>query len=82
MEHRNLTISLPENVYRAARVRAAQSGMSLSAMVGDYLRSLAGAASADFADLEARQRRIVTGIERFRAADRLSRDEVHERALR
>jgi hypothetical protein len=51
-------------------------------MVGDYLRSLAGAATTDFADLEARQRRIVTGIERFRAADRLSRDEVHEGALR
>ncbi|MGH7921049.1 MAG: DUF6364 family protein [Candidatus Dormibacteraceae bacterium] len=82
MKHRNLTIAVPEEVYRAARVRAAQSGTSVSALVGDYLRSLTAASSGDFADLEGRQRRITAEIERFRGADRLSRHEVHERAIR
>ena len=37
---KNLTVSIPDDVYRAARVRAAEGGSSVSALVADYLRSL------------------------------------------
>ena len=78
---KNITVSVPDDVYRAARIRAAEEGRSVSGMVTEYLRSVSGADS-EFARLEAQQRRIQAQIERFRAADRLARDEVHDRALR
>jgi plasmid stability protein len=78
---RNITVSVPDDVYRAARVRAAELGSSVSAIVTEYLRSLSRD-GAEFARLEAQQRRIQRRIRRFRAADRLGRDEAHDRALR
>lgn len=78
---KNITVSVPDDVYRAARIRAAEEGRSVSGMVASYLRSL-GDEGAEFARLEAQQHRIQGRIERFRASDRLTRDEVHERALR
>jgi plasmid stability protein len=78
---KNVTVSLPDDVYRLARVRAAESDSSLSALVADYLRSL-GAREAEFARLEAQQHAIQERITDFRAADRLSRDELHERTVR
>ena len=78
---KNVTVSVPEDVYRVARIRAAERGSSVSALVAAYLRSLAGG-DAEFARLEAQERRIQRQIRRFRATDRLSRDEIHDRALR
>ena len=78
---KNITVSVPDDVYRAARIRAAEEGRSVSGMVATYLRSLSGA-DAEFARMEAQQRRIQAQIKRFRAADRLARDEVHDRAVR
>jgi plasmid stability protein len=76
---RNVTVSVPDDVYKAARIRAAERGSSVSAMVAEYLRSVAGGES-EFARLEAQQRRIQAEITRFRGADRLDRDDVHDRA--
>lgn len=78
---RNITLSVPDEVYRAARIRAAERGTSVSGLVAAYLRSLSGG-GAEFARLEARQRRIQGQIKRFRAGDRLGRDAIHDRALR
>jgi plasmid stability protein len=78
---KNITVAVPDDVYRAARVLAAERGSSVSAIVTEYLRSLSGG-GAEFARLEAQQRRIQRQIKRFRAADRVGRDEVHERAVR
>ena len=81
---KNITVSVPDDVYREARVRAAERGTSLSAMVSDYLRTLSDR-DAEFARLEEQQRRIMAEIRDtgFSASDRLSRDEVHDRdALR
>lgn len=78
---KNITVSVPDDVYRAARIRAAEEGVSVSAMVTAYLRSMSDR-GAGFDRLEAQQRRIQAQITRFRAADRLTRDEVHDRALR
>lgn len=78
---KNITVSVPEDVYRVARVRAAERGSSVSALVAEYLRSLSDR-DADFARLREQQRRIVDSIEKFSAAERLGRDELHERGVR
>lgn len=78
---KNITVSVPDEVYRSARINAAEQGTSVSALVGGYLRSLAQRES-EFARLEAQQREVQDQIDRFRARDRLDRDALHERALR
>ena len=52
----------------------------MSALVTGYLRSLSESA-AEFARLEAEQRRVQKEIGRFSAHDRLTRDELHTRAV-
>ena len=78
---KNITVTVPDEVYRRARIRAAERGRSVSALVTDFLRHL-DAGDTEFARLEALERATRAGIGRFRAADRLERDEVHRRALR
>jgi hypothetical protein len=78
---KNITVSVPDDVYRNARVAAARSDTSVSALVVAYLEQLSGRID-EFARLEALQREVQAGIGQFRAADRLSRDEVHDRAVR
>lgn len=78
---KNVTVSVEDDVYRAARIRAAEQGTSLSALVATYLRSLA-ADEAEFARLEAQQHEVAGQLTRFRAVDRVSRAELHDRALR
>ena len=78
---KNITVSVPDDVYRSARIRAAERGSSVSAIVTEYLRSLSGRGT-EFSRLEAQQRRIQRQIKRSAAADRLGRDEIHDRAVR
>lgn len=78
---KNLTVSVPDDVYRAARVRAAEGGSSISALVTGYLRSLTDQ-DAEFARLEEQQGAVLAEVDRFRAQDRLGRDDVHARAVR
>jgi plasmid stability protein len=78
---KNITVSVPDDVYRRARVRAAEEGRSVSALVVDFLKSLA-AGDAEFARLEALQYEVQAEIRQFAAADRLDRDAVHDRTLR
>jgi plasmid stability protein len=77
----NITVSVPDDVYRAARIRAAEQGSSVSALVAEFLRSLSER-EAEFARLEDQQRRIQSEIHRFSARDRLDREELHGRAVR
>lgn len=78
---KNITVSVPEEVYRSARVRAAERGTSVSALVSEYLASLSRN-EREFARLLDQQRRIVSGINRFRASERLEREDLHNRAIR
>ena len=78
---KNVTVSIPDEVYRAARVRAAEEGSSLSAVVADHLRTLGGQ-EAEFSRLEAQQAQILDEIKSFSAGERLTRDEIHRRAVR
>lgn len=72
---------VPDDVYRAARVRAARDGTSLSAMVARYLATIADDDDR-FRRLEALQDDVVARIGAFRASDRVPRDQVHHRAVR
>lgn len=77
---KNVTVSVPDDVYRTARVRAAERGTSISGLVAGYLSSLS--TGSEFLQLEAQQRLIQGQIKRFRAADRMTREELHDRAVR
>lgn len=78
---KNLTVSVPDDVYRAARIRAAEAGSSVSSLVASYLRSL-GDQDAEFARLKSQQDEVLAEIGSFRAGDRLDRDQIHRRAVR
>ena len=78
---KNITVSVPDEVYRRARIRAAEAGSSISALVTAYLRSL-DADDAEYRRLVDLQAQTVAGIVDFRARDRLTRDEIHDRAIR
>lgn len=78
---KNITLSLPDDVYRRARIQAAERDTSVSALVRDYLCSLAGEEER-FRRLESEQREVVAEIEAFSGADRIERDALHERAVR
>ncbi len=78
---KNITVAVPEDVYHAARVYAAENDTSVSAIVTAYLESLTRN-QARFARSEQQQQQVMAEIERFSASDRLPRDEAHDRALR
>ena len=78
---KNITVSVPDEVYRQARVAAAQHDTSVSALVVAYLERLSGRME-EFGRLEELQREVQAEIGQFRAGDRLGRDEVHDRAVR
>ena len=78
---KNITVSVPDDVYRDARIAAAERDTSVSALVVAYLRNVSER-TRDFSRLEAQQREVQAEIGQFRAADRLSRDQVHDRAVR
>ena len=78
---KNITVSVPDDVYRAARVRAAERGSSVSSLVAEYLRSLSDR-DAEIARARANWNEVAAEIKNFRGGDRLSRDDLHERAIR
>ena len=78
---KTISLSVPDDVYRAVRDRATRQDLTISDLVVEYLRSLAPA-DAEFDRLEAQQQQIQAEIRRFRAVDRSTRGEVHQRGPR
>ena len=78
MNVKNITVTLDDETYRRARIKAAELETSVSALVRRYLVDLAGGES-EFDRLEKLERTLRERIASFRAGDRLSRDEVHKR---
>lgn len=78
---KNVTVSLPEEIYRRARIKAAERDTSLSALVRDFLLRL-GEKESDFERRRKLQAEVLAGVRRFRGGDRLSRSAVHRRAVR
>jgi plasmid stability protein len=75
---KNITVSVPEEVYRRARVKAAEQDRSVSALVREFLTGLAGGES-DFERGKRLQDEVLATIRRFRGGRRLTRDAVHRR---
>ena len=79
---KNITVSLPDDIYRQARIKAAERDTSVSALVREFLLKL-GKEESDFERRRRLQTEVLDTLESFRAADRLTREELHQRnALR
>src|SRR5438270_2428653 len=75
---KNLTVSLDDETYRRARIVAAERDTSVSALVKRYLVELASGES-EGERLKRQERALRERIAAFRAADRLPRDQLHDR---
>jgi hypothetical protein len=75
---KNITVAVPDDTYRKARIRAAELDTSVSALVKGFLEQVAGQES-DFERRRRLQAEVLASIRSFRAADRLRRDEAHDR---
>lgn len=78
----NLTITIDDHLLRKARIRAAEIGTSVNAVLREYLRSWVGETDEE----RAKQRRAVESLLRRARQSRASsggrkvtRDELHER---
>ena len=78
---KNITVSLDNEIYRRARIKAAEKNTSVSALVKGFLVQIASAES----ETERRKRlqsetlAAIRASQVFRATDRLSRDDLHDR---
>jgi hypothetical protein len=70
--------SVHEEVYRRARIRAAEQDTSVSALVKDFLVALASD-EPDMRRLEREERELRAHIQAFTAGNRLSRDDARGR---
>ena len=75
---KNVTVSLSDEVYRRARIKAAERDTSVSAVVRELLTEFAGEES-DFDRRKRLQDEVIASIRSFRGGDRLSREETHDR---
>jgi hypothetical protein len=77
---KNITVTVDDETYRRARIRAAERDTSVSALVARFLTELA-ARETDAERLKREERALRERIGSFRAADRLAREDVHRRDL-
>jgi plasmid stability protein len=78
---KNVTVSLDDETYRRARVRAAELDTSVSALVRRFLSDLAAGESIVEAS-KRRERELRARITDFRAGERVDRDRLHDRNTR
>jgi hypothetical protein len=77
---KNVKVSVDDDTYHTARIRAALLNTSVSALVRDALNEIAGS-ETEFERLRAKEKVIRQRLaaREFSARDRLSRSRVHER---
>ncbi len=79
---KNITVSVAEDLYHRARVRAAQKHSTISALVRQFLIHLVEE-EPEFERLRREQNALIASIRKtnagFSASKRLSRDEIHGR---
>ena len=75
---KNITVSVDDDTYRRARMKAAEQDTSVSALVKRFLTELASGES-DTERLKREERELRARIESFNAGEGLSRQDVHER---
>ena len=86
---KNITVSVDEETYRQARIRAAEMDTSVSALVREYLRSLTDSGLETQNQETASERRMRRLLEvreqigrknpNFRVADNIPREELYDR---
>ena len=76
---KNVTVSLDDATYRRARMIAAERDTSISALVKEFLIGL-GSGESQVERLKREERALRERITSFRASDKQSRDELHDRA--
>jgi hypothetical protein len=75
---KNITLSVDDETYRRARIAAAERNTTVSALVRDYLCALIRPVEAETDPADA----LFAALDRaqgFRAADRMTREEAHDR---
>jgi hypothetical protein len=75
---KNITVAVPDDVYRRARVAAAEQDTSVSALVAGFLEKVAAGETT----AEARRRRMLEireSISRYEVGRRGSRGDLHAR---
>ncbi len=75
---KNITVTVDDETYRRARIKAAERDTSVSALVTRFLTELA-ADETNAERLKREERALRERIDSFRAADRLPREDVHRR---
>ncbi|MFO1102044.1 MAG: hypothetical protein U1E20_03960 [Methylocystis sp.] len=75
---KNITVSLDDELYRRARIRAAREDTSVSAVVRRFLTEFASEGSA-FERLKRQEQELRAQIQEFCASDQLSRESLHDR---
>lgn len=75
---KNITVSVDDDTYRRARIKAAEMETSVSALVKTYLSELA-AGESEFERLKRLEHEVRARIKGFDPTDNLTRDELHER---
>jgi hypothetical protein len=77
---KNIRVSLDEEVYRRARIKAAEWGTSVAALVENYFVALS-TDEPDFRRLEREEREFRERVRAFTAGTRLSREDAHGRGV-
>jgi uncharacterized protein YdaU (DUF1376 family) len=75
---KNITVTVDDETYRRARIKAAERDTSVSALVARFLTELA-TDETDAERLKREERALRESIGSFRAVDRLRREDVHRR---
>ena len=75
---KNITVTVDDETYRKARIRAAELDTSVSALVRNYLHEIV-AGESERERLKRKERELRDQVKGFSAADRLSREDLHDR---
>jgi hypothetical protein len=75
---KNITVTVDDETYRKARIKAAERDTSVSALVKHFLAKLA-VGESDTERLKREERALRERIATFRAADRIPREDLHRR---
>ena len=75
---KNITVTVDDETYRRARIKAAERDTSVSRMVREFLGQL-GDEESSFERLARQEREIRARIKNFSAAPLLPREELYDR---
>ena len=75
---KNITVTVDDETYRRARIKAAENDTSVSALVKRFLNDIAKDETQN-ERLKREEKALRATIRNFRAADNISRDKLHLR---